>query len=78
MRLVLVAPRAVLLPLDALRVQALVLGGEVIAILTLAAGEDDLVAGHDSRLVKPVFSLAELTTGIEPVTSPLPRVCSTN
>jgi hypothetical protein len=45
--LVLVAAWAVLLPLDALRMQALVLRGEVVAILTLAAGEDDLVSGHD-------------------------------
>src|SRR5687767_9898410 len=41
-----VATRAVLLPLDALRVEALVLRGEVVAILALAAGENDLVAGH--------------------------------
>jgi hypothetical protein len=106
----LVATWAVLLPLDALRMQALVLRGEVIAILTLAAGEDDFVARHFDNRVKgpgaraekskavgrddvafpirtpqsnldlltprPCFS--ELTTGIEPVTSPLPRVCSTN
>jgi hypothetical protein len=44
--LMLVAARAVLLPLDALRVEALVLHGEVVAILTLAAGEDDLLAWH--------------------------------
>ena len=44
--LMLVAARAVLLPLDALGVQALVLRGEVVAILTLAAGENDLVAWH--------------------------------
>jgi hypothetical protein len=44
--LMLVAARAVLLPLDALRVEALVLHGEVVAILTLAAGEDDLFARH--------------------------------
>jgi hypothetical protein len=41
-----VASRAVLLPLDALRMEALVLRGEVVAILALAAGENDLVAGH--------------------------------
>jgi hypothetical protein len=46
MELMLVAARAVLLPLDALRVEALVLGREVIAILALATGEDDLVARH--------------------------------
>src|SRR5690348_11133834 len=45
-QLMLVATGAVLLPLDALWVQALVLHGEVIAILALAAGEDDLLAGH--------------------------------
>jgi hypothetical protein len=46
--LVLVAPRAILLPLNALRMQALVLGGEVIAILTLAAGENDFVSWHNT------------------------------
>jgi hypothetical protein len=52
MRLMLVASGAVLLPLDALRMQALVLRGEVVAILALATGEDDLVARHISRLDK--------------------------
>jgi hypothetical protein len=46
MELMLVAAGAVLLPLDALRMEALVLHGEVVAILTLAAGEDDLFARH--------------------------------
>src|ERR1051325_9186003 len=79
MQLMLVAARAVLLPLDALRMQPLVLGGEVIPILALATGEDDLVARHgaDSRVIRALFA-AELTIGIEPMTSPLPRVCSTN
>src|SRR5688572_13270792 len=91
---VLVAPRAELLPLDALRMRALVLRGEVIAILAVAAREDDFVAGHGSKKqmadgrwqnhpsyrdrwspAGPSFP-SELTTGIEPVTSPLPRVCS--
>jgi hypothetical protein len=48
--LMLVAAGAILLPLDALRVEALVLHGEVVAILTLAAGEDDLFAGHGAFL----------------------------
>jgi len=42
----LVATGAVLLPLDALGMQALVLRSEVIPILTVAAGEDDLVSRH--------------------------------
>jgi hypothetical protein len=46
MELMLVAARAVLLPLDTLRVEALVLHGEVVAVLALAAGEDDLFAWH--------------------------------
>jgi hypothetical protein len=46
MELMLVAAGAILLPLDALRVEALVLHGEVVAILTLATGEDDLFARH--------------------------------
>jgi hypothetical protein len=48
----LVAPRAVLLPLHALRMQALVLGGEVVAILTLAARENDLVSRHENFRVE--------------------------
>jgi hypothetical protein len=43
---VLVATRAVLLPLDALRMQALVLRGEVVAVLTVVASENDLVSWH--------------------------------
>jgi hypothetical protein len=46
MQLMLVAAGAILLPLDALRVEALVLHGEVVAILTLATGEDDLLSRH--------------------------------
>ncbi|MNC93168.1 hypothetical protein D3C83_97350 [compost metagenome] len=47
----LVATRAVLLPLDALGMRALVLRGEVVPVLALAAGEDDLVAGHKKSLI---------------------------
>jgi len=50
MELMLVAARAILLPLDALRMETLVLHGEVVAILTLAAGEDDFFARHWSVL----------------------------
>jgi hypothetical protein len=46
MELMLVAAGAILLPLDALRMEALVLHGEVVAVLTLAAGEDDFFARH--------------------------------
>jgi hypothetical protein len=46
MELMLVAPRAILLPFDALRVEALVLHGEVVAILALAAREDDFFPSH--------------------------------
>jgi hypothetical protein len=49
MELMLVAAGAVLLPLHALRVEALVLHGEVVAILALAACEDDLFAWHLSE-----------------------------
>jgi hypothetical protein len=48
--LMLVAAGAVLLPLDALRVEPLVLHGEVVAILALAAREDDLFPRHFSIL----------------------------
>jgi hypothetical protein len=46
MKPVAVATRAILLPLDALGVQALVLVGEVIAILAFAAGKNDFFARH--------------------------------
>jgi hypothetical protein len=46
MQLVSVAARAVLLPLDTLRMQALVLGGEVVAVFTIAARENDFVSWH--------------------------------
>jgi hypothetical protein len=45
---VLVAAGAVLLPLDALRMEALVLRGEIIPVFAVAAGENDFVAGHIS------------------------------
>jgi hypothetical protein len=47
---VLVAPRAILLPLDALGVQTLVLVGEVIAVLAVVAGENDFLSGHGTLL----------------------------
>jgi hypothetical protein len=50
MQLMLVATGAVLLPLDALRMQALVLHGEVVAVLALAAGEDDFLSRHSKPL----------------------------
>ena len=89
----LVAARAVLLPLDALGMRALVLGGEVIAILALAAGENDLVASHvyyyrrreDGQTRRRVavgaffiFYSYKHAIGIEPMTSSLPRMCSTD
>jgi hypothetical protein len=46
MQLVRVAAGAVLLPLDTLRMKALVLGGEVVAVLTVAARENDFVSRH--------------------------------
>jgi hypothetical protein len=46
MELMLVAARAILLPFDALWMQALVLHGEVVAIFALATREDDFVSGH--------------------------------
>jgi hypothetical protein len=46
MYLMLVAPRAVLFPLHTLRMEPLVLRGEVVPILALAAGENDLVSWH--------------------------------
>jgi hypothetical protein len=46
MELMAIAARAILLPLDALRMKALVLVGEVIAILAVAAGKNDFFARH--------------------------------
>jgi hypothetical protein len=46
MKPVAIAPRAILLPLDALRMETLVLVGEVIAILAFAAGKNDFFARH--------------------------------
>jgi hypothetical protein len=46
MELMAIAARAILLPLDALGVEALVLVGEVIAILAVAAGKNDFFARH--------------------------------
>jgi hypothetical protein len=46
MQLVAVAAGAILLPFHALRMEALVLHGEVVAILAFAAGQDDLLASH--------------------------------
>jgi hypothetical protein len=66
MELMLVAAGAVLLPLDALRVEALVLHGEVVAILTLAAGEDDLFARH----LKTFLNVKSVRVGLEPVGDP--------
>jgi hypothetical protein len=54
-----VATRAVLLPLDALRVKPLVLRGEVVPILTIAARENDLVSGHFDFCVEGPASKAE-------------------
>jgi hypothetical protein len=63
--LMLVAAGAILLPLDALRVETLVLHGEVVAILTLAAGEDDLFARHVNFL-----EVKSVRGGLEPVGDP--------
>jgi hypothetical protein len=52
MELMLVAAGAILLPLDALRMETLVLHGEVVAVLTLAAGKDDLLARHFELLTE--------------------------
>jgi hypothetical protein len=46
MQLMGVAARAILLPLDALGVQALVLVGEVVSVFARLASEDDFFSGH--------------------------------
>jgi hypothetical protein len=45
----LVAARAVLLPLDALRMHPTVLRGEVVAVFAVVAGENDFISGHCYR-----------------------------
>jgi hypothetical protein len=55
MQLVAVAAWAILLPLHPLWVKALVLRREVIAILTIAASQNDFVAGH----IKPLSPKAK-------------------
>src|ERR1041385_2207341 len=73
-----VAARAILLPLDALGVQALVLVGEVIAVFAGLASENDFFAGHCSILLsqlrtvkcEPTISPScELITRYEPTAS---------
>jgi hypothetical protein len=51
MELMLVAAWAVLLPLGTLGMRTPVLRGEVVAILALAAGEDDFLSGHSQYSV---------------------------
>jgi hypothetical protein len=63
MELMLVAAGAVLLPLDALRVEALVLHGEVVAVLTLATGKDDLFARHGISLEVKSVRVRVLSAG---------------
>jgi hypothetical protein len=70
MHLMLVATRAVLLPLRTLRMEPLVLRGEVVAILTLVAGENDLFSWHILLLLGSRFEVR----GSRFETSPL---CST-
>jgi hypothetical protein len=48
----LVAPRTILLPLHALRMQALVLRGEIVPVFALAARENDLVSRHGNFVVE--------------------------
>jgi hypothetical protein len=50
MQRVLVTPRAILLPLDALGMQPLVLVGEVIAVFAVVAGEDNLLSWHSQSI----------------------------
>ena len=71
-RRALVAPIAELLVLDTPRLLLLVLRRRVIASLAGGAFKCDDVTHRRA------FQDLELATGIEPVTSSLPRTCSTN
>jgi hypothetical protein len=75
MDLVLVAARAVFLPLDAFGMEPLVLRGEVVAVLTLVARENDLVPWHVLREKREAASRKRGTAGWFPLPSssfPLP------
>jgi hypothetical protein len=63
MELMLVATRAILLPLDALRMEPLVLHGEVVAILALATGEDDFLSRHSELLVVKSVRVGVVSVG---------------
>ena len=76
---VLPAVSAELLVLDPSRLFLLVLRGRVIAPLAVGTFQRDNVShGVASSLSCLSNACAELATGIEPVTSSLPRKCSTN
>ncbi|MBM2839762.1 MAG: hypothetical protein HW412_290 [Bacteroidetes bacterium] len=71
----LVAKPAKLLVLDPTRLLLLVLCGRIVSSLAVGTFQCDNV----SHLQTPEFKFSfELATGIEPVTSSLPRKCSTN
>ncbi len=71
------AMTAVLLVFDAAGLLLLVLGGRVVAVLAVGTFECDDIA-HGQRPGSCECLNSELATGIEPVTSSLPRKCSTN
>jgi hypothetical protein len=55
MQHVLVAPRAILLPLDPFRMNASILRGEVVPVFAVAASENDFVAWHalfDEQMIR--------------------------
>jgi hypothetical protein len=62
MELMLVTAGAVLLPFDALGMETLVLHGEVVAVLTLAASENDLFARH----LVPSLKVLSVRVGLVP------------
>ena len=76
-RRVLAAPPAVLPVLNAPGLLFLVLGGGVVAALALGALKSYDIS-HDGNSIRSDSCVVELATGIEPVTSSLPRKCSTN
>jgi hypothetical protein len=75
---VLVAPGAVFPIFHALRMLPPVLRLEEVAALALGALENDLVARHLNLDAWALGFVDKLATGIEPVTSSLPRMRSTD
>jgi hypothetical protein len=75
---VLVAEAAKLLVLNPTGMLLLVLGRRVVPSLAVRTFKRNNVSHRDASGMTNIAWIPELATGIEPVTSSLPRKCSTN